>query len=239
MNNRFLEKLICAVLIEAQESSPQGLSLTALVKFIYLADVYNAEQEGDGKIATGTEWIFYKFGPYSSALHDEITNLVKRNVILECPVEDKEFNLLQINSGFRADKLENLGLPFYVWNSLKNKIKKFSFDLKGLLDFVYFHTVPMEQVNKQGQKLQFNNCVKIPMTAYKPIKLISLSEKRKKILQDLAAKIENTYLKETNLTSVTYTPPSYDQVFFDAVSPPNPREENPNLVLNSTLSFEK
>jgi hypothetical protein len=237
--NRLLEKIICSIIAEAQESSPQGISLTVLIKFIYLTDVYNAEQEGNGKIVTNTDWIFYKFGPYSSALREAIEDLIKRNIILEHPVEDKELNLLQLNSGYRVEKLEKLGLPFYVWNSLKNKIKKFSFDLKGLLDFVYFHTAPMEHVNKQGQKLLFNNCAKTPMTAYKPIKLISLSDKRKKLLQDLAAKIENAYLEETTLLSASFTPPSYDQVFFDVVSPSNPREENPNLVLNSTLSFEK
>lgn len=54
-----------------------GLSTLALVKYLYLADLFYAEETG-GKTLTGLPWIFYHYGPYCTesyrAIDDALTH---------------------------------------------------------------------------------------------------------------------------------------------------------------------
>src|SRR6185436_20417498 len=49
---------------EADDSRDRELGPIHLVKFVYLADLAHAQQEG-GATFTGTDWRFHHFGPWS------------------------------------------------------------------------------------------------------------------------------------------------------------------------------
>jgi hypothetical protein len=55
MDLKVTETLVQALLSEAKEKGIDGLTLTTLVKLIYLADVYYARQQ-EGKTYTGIQW---------------------------------------------------------------------------------------------------------------------------------------------------------------------------------------
>lgn len=171
-------------------------------------------------------------------MRNEIDNLVASNVLLKNEVEDKELSLLQLNSAIREEPLEKLGLPFYIVNNLKNKIRKYCFDLSGLLDYVYFNTTPMENVIP-GQDLSFDNCAKVPVSAYKPIELKEPSAKIKKRIQELTKKMEKSFL-QGNRAFTFSTPPLYDQAFYKAaVEVSCAADDSQNILLDATLSFDK
>lgn len=56
---------------EQDELYDRRLGPIHLVKYVYLADLFHARRH-DGATFTGTEWSFYKFGPWSQLVHERI-----------------------------------------------------------------------------------------------------------------------------------------------------------------------
>jgi len=84
-------------------------------------------------------------------------------------------------------------LSLYVWNSLKEAIKKWADDTPGLLDHVYYDTEPMEDV-KRGDLLDFSKArlpIDLPKLEMKKISK-SKTEKAKQLISALREQCQNS-----------------------------------------------
>lgn len=123
---------------------------TALVKFVYLADV-EAVREGLPRL-TIVKWIFYKYGPYSVELDSAIKQIAGRSVdelsgvsaagksflVYQGPGHGEEFNLAPQQRGIINIVLDRWGGE----------------TLSSILNYVYFETEPMQDA-AWGQPLDF------------------------------------------------------------------------------------
>jgi hypothetical protein len=90
---------------------------------------------------------------------------------------DKDYNLFSCQDE-RYEELRKL-FPLEVTSELKEKIKKYAHDTAQLLDYVYFETEPMKNVNKgdrldfsKAQKPRLNLTIKTPTLSKEDIKKI-------------------------------------------------------------------
>lgn len=56
---------------EQDTSFDRQLGPIHLLKYVYLADLFHATKN-EGATYTGTEWKFYKFGPWSQSVNERI-----------------------------------------------------------------------------------------------------------------------------------------------------------------------
>jgi hypothetical protein len=127
-----------------------GFGKTRLIKLAYLIELeyYRRNEER----LTDADWIYYKFGPYPNNYKDYIEH---ENITTEkIESQDDDFNFDKISlkdfNGFQK-------LPDGIY-LLANKIihdygKE---ELNKLLDYVYYDTEPMINVESRGEILDFN-----------------------------------------------------------------------------------
>ena len=129
-----------------------ALGKTKLVKLLYLVDVdYYARFR---RIVTGFVWQYYFYGPYDSQIED-----VLRRIDFDVPQEK-----IEIDGGLRAIVfrprdisylLDRVRLSDRAAGAADRVLDKWALeDLYPLLDYVYFHTEPM-QAARPGQRLDF------------------------------------------------------------------------------------
>lgn len=137
------------------------LTTNRLVKFIYLADLYHARMN-NGKTLTGFPWKFIYYGPYCGEAMKCIDNAVYEGLICKATFEsyfgnDKEYSIFDCHAG-EAEKIEK-SIHITVLGNIQNAIKNLGDDTPQLLDYVYFHTEPMEKA-KKGDLLDFSEARK-------------------------------------------------------------------------------
>lgn len=163
-------------------ASDQDIKLTTiqLVKYVYLADLYYARYH-DGDTITQFPWAFVYYGPYCSEVMHSIDEAASAGMIARMTYEskfnDKDYNLFNCQDE-QYDDLRKL-FPLEVTSELKEKIKKYAHDTAQLLDYVYFETEPMKNVNKgdrldfsKAQKPRLNLTIKTPTLSKEDIKKI-------------------------------------------------------------------
>lgn len=193
------------------------LTTVRLVKFVYLADLYYARVHG-GKTLTGLPWAFVHYGPYCSAVMQEIETLAAGGQVCRTPVpskfEEKDYFLFTCREA-SAEKLES-GIPSEVLYPLRESIRKFGDDTQALLDYVYFDTEPMEDVRK-GDLLDFSKAR--PVQRMKPVELKKPSkkdvEKGKKHIAQLVAKMRRN--KQDLAREAAVSAELIDDVFLQAL----------------------
>jgi len=146
---------ILAVLRAAREAGAGKLTRTQLTKFVYLLDLYVAEETGKATF-TGAQWKFWHFGPFAAELDTRVDTLAAEGAIQSEAREnvDKEYTLFYLGEWSSAKPLEALGLSHQTRTKLMEQLKLYRFDLPGLLNHVYFETAPMIGA-KPGQPLDF------------------------------------------------------------------------------------
>lgn len=131
------------------------LTTIQLVKYLYLADLYHARYH-DGETITHFPWAFIYYGPYCSEAWQSIEDASSIGVISKLTYEsrfsDKDFNLF-VCRDINYEELKRM-FPKVVTSELQGVIKKYDNDTAQLLDYVYFETEPMTNVNK-GDLLDF------------------------------------------------------------------------------------
>ena len=144
-------KPLIAYLIDQVRDQEGTLNKTALVKLVYLVDVECCRKLG--RPATGLEWKFHHYGPYSAKLERDINDNAFIHVFGDH------------NSGYGF-------VPSSDWKDIHAAFNK-SFDpavgriadgvatqwglepLETLLEYVYFETEPMQDV-RRGETLDFS-----------------------------------------------------------------------------------
>jgi len=120
---------------------------TKLIKFLYLIDIEYYKLYG--KIYTGFNWIFYKFGPYTNEFESYYDELSKSDLNIKTISNiDYDCDLLQTKNDFDLDTTIKDDVGFRL--SIKQILNKWSKEkLAALLDYVYFETEPMESPIKK------------------------------------------------------------------------------------------
>ncbi len=210
MNLDKVTALTQALLAFAQEKGFGGLIITVLTKLIYLADVYYARKNG-GEVFTGVQWKFHDFGPYSYLLSETIKKEIPNIQVESGESRDQghAFTLIKLSDYGSQATMQDTGLGIEVTSLLESKLKKFGSDLNALLEYVYFHTEPMEGATP-GDILDFNKCQTISCKDFQPLGRKGLSKNKiKKGRQLLAALSAKNKAKQSLLGR--YTPPKYDE----------------------------
>jgi len=168
------------------------LTTNRLVKFIYLADLYQARRKG-GETLTGFPWRFIYYGPYSHEAMQCIDQAVQEGLICKETFDsyfsvDKDYNLFSCQED-DAEKLED-SFHIGVLGQIQRAIKKYGDDTPQLLDYVYFGTEPMKDA-KKGDLLDFSKVVKrepiqkVKLKKITPEAIKLAREKIKKIGEEL------------------------------------------------------
>ncbi len=222
--NTFVFDLIRYIVWRATEAR-EGLSTLALVKYLYLADLYNAEETG-GKTLTGFPWIFYHYGPYCTDSYRAIDEAVKLGIINARSYQSKYESGEEYKWYSSVDEDEpKLDLPMYVWASLSSAIARFE-DTRDLMSFVYFETAPMQHA-KEKAPLDFSVAKKTePET---PVVMNKLSAKKVKKAQELLHKIRETRTRTATL-SYAGPQPVYDESYFRFTKTLDEESEAPKIT---------
>jgi hypothetical protein len=154
------QQLILAVLAAAREAGAGQLTLTALVKFAYLADVLFAE-ERDGRTHSELRWLLLHYGPYAHAIEDELATLERGRLIERAQQEGRErdYQLFSLQEFARPPTLQQLGLSSEGRLIFASWLRRFAGDLPALLNFVYHQTEPMATA-RAGQELPMHLAVR-------------------------------------------------------------------------------
>lgn len=170
-----------------EEASIQNASFgkTQLIKLLYLTEVeFYRDQE---KRLTDLNWLFYHYGPYAL----ELDNILSGTEFEQTKIKtqsDKDWIRFKIAERMRQYKPQiDTGLSLLIKKIVGQWKDK---PLEELLDYVYFETEPMENVDKRGDVLDFTTIKKenaqviIPLKASKETELKVL-ELRKRFAQTL------------------------------------------------------
>src|SRR5947199_5676117 len=113
----------------------ERLTTLRLVKFLYLADLYFARENG-GLTLTGWPWAFVHFGPFCGEAVAAIDAAERQGSILAqkfaSKYNDKDFRIFSIDDHEPPPLRETL--PLYVLGPLQEAIRRWVDDTPGLLD---------------------------------------------------------------------------------------------------------
>lgn len=202
--------LVQALLNFAQEQGSRGLTITTLTKLVYLADVYYA-RKNEGQTYTGIQWKFQHFGPYSYQLSEAIQKRMQ-NVEVETGEtrdEGHAFTLIKLSDYGKKSSMQDTGLGIGIISPLQSNLKNFNGNLNGLLEYVYFHTEPMEGATP-GDILDFSKCEVINFKDFKPIGEKRVTADKLKKGKELLAILRAKKAAKKGLLN-KYTPPKFDE----------------------------
>ena len=150
MANPKLRDLISYVISELRDADI-GFAKTKLMKLIYIIDVENYRRRGE--TVSGLEWRFYHYGPYAFEIDTALGELG-----IDIPQEQ-----VTTQGGHQAIVFKSQDL-FHGVGALIPSTEKLvarlvlgewgMTELNPLLDYVYFHTEPMQDA-KRGDLLDF------------------------------------------------------------------------------------
>lgn len=203
-----------AVAGEADDFRDRELGPIHLVKFVYLADLAHAQQEG-GQTFTETDWKFHHFGPWSVGVFQRIP-VAAEGIGAEkrqFPSQFKEEDAVRWRSrgGDLLDKLDAL-LPRSVTSSVWRAVRDYGNDTRSLLHHVYC-TPPMLKA-APGELLDFGTVTeeKVLPSEDAALPLPEISRTKAKRLKALVqSKLEEK--RQARKLVAPDPPPRYDEVF--------------------------
>lgn len=227
------ESSLLAILSSARHAGINKLTRTELIKYLYLVDVYVAE-ETSGTKWTDVEWQFLHFGPFSAAVASSLDSLVAKSFIIESTVSgtNRDGNLYSIPV-WKALSEESFGFPRGATLKLQQAIRKFSGDLARLLNYVYFRTEPMSAA-RPGETLDFSMCRKFEITSVKAIPMKSINQSRVKELR--AQRQIALAQKKEKLAKIVWSG-AYDDEYHRAMSTSNEPLYEAGIKGKATISI--
>jgi len=212
-----IQSAVLAVLRAAKDAGLGSITRTVLVKFVYLLDCLHAEDHG-GETASRAGWYFDKFGPFAVDLVAGVDAMVSASVIQSQQGEGRErdFMLYWLGEFPRGPALADTGLSVGKAGRFEKWIRKYSHDLQKLLDFVYFHTEPMDGA-LPGRPLSFDSLAAAASAArYEPVHVADHSRLYR--LLELSNKLSQKY-EASAVAQKKELPfePIYDEVYARAM----------------------
>lgn len=131
------------------KSRDRGITLTTtkLVKLLYIVDVERIRSRRDP--LTGYEWVFFHYGPYAFELIDTLKDMEGYELIVEQWHDSRLFRAAPDAPDGNEWTVGTKALVDHVVADFAG------LELNGLLDWVYFHTGPM-QTAVRGQPLDMS-----------------------------------------------------------------------------------
>lgn len=166
------KELIKSILYLLNERGAK-IQKTKLLKLAYLSELYYFRKYRER--LTETVWIYYKYGPYVEE-YDSILN-------------EKEFVLNQNNSSdFQNIELTyttKIEIPLNIKSILNFVLSKYAQEaLPEILEHIYFDTEPMMNIERRGEKLDFNTVLSEDFFKTKDITITkNIKKKIKKMLE--------------------------------------------------------
>ena len=148
------DKLVQLIAWYASERG-EKLSLIRIVKFLYLLDLFYARSH-EGHTLTNWPWKFVHYGPYCGEASDAIELAVRGKLVEQMPYRSKYSDEDKFLFACKMDKEPSIAdsLPDKVRSELKTAIDRWAGSTAELLDYVYFSTEPMQDI-EPGTILDF------------------------------------------------------------------------------------
>ena len=209
---------------EGDEYFDRQLGPIHLIKYVYLADLSHA-QKNDGATYTGIKWRFHKFGPWSEEVYARIEPALSAiKADKKSSPSDYEEDQDWIRWSLRDESLledKAQQLPSFVTVPLRWAVRKFGKDTSLLLDHVY-KTMPM-LCAAPGEQLDFSVAQNVSSEepTSEPLKMDSLSNKKKKQLKQRLRKLGEEYRNRRRKEAAFIKPdppPRYDDVYFEGLA---------------------
>lgn len=146
-----------AVAAEADGQFERRLGRIHLLKYVYLADLAQAER--DGVTFTGTPWRFYHYGPWSTGVNERIDSVIAHSHATEHVWHSTKYEAdsirWSVDRDHAQDRLREVEscLPVSVALAVRRTVRAFGNDTSSLLHHVYA-TAPMLHA-APGQMLDF------------------------------------------------------------------------------------
>ena len=125
---------------EEDEYIDRQLGPIHLIKYVYLADLAYAKLN-DGKIFTGINWQFYKFGPWSQAVNERIKPALLAigadKQTFPSDYDDKDDWVRWYMRDGQSLQEKERKLPAGITMHLRRDVHKFGKDTPNLLNHVY------------------------------------------------------------------------------------------------------
>lgn len=215
--------LILAILRAADEQGERALLTTALMKYLYLADVYAAEASQGAAILTGARWRFLHYGPYAAELQEDVDRLVVAGLVMDRPWaarddevgEQRSYRAFALVDRSRAPSLDQVGVPRYVRARLPAAIRRYGSDLGALLSHVYYETAPMAEARPRAE-LDFSGCRPQDLRQYKPMPMRALSKKKIKRGREAIRRLAKAERASQETRVGVHGP--YDDVYWKALA---------------------
>ena len=205
-----LKQLILALtgLIRQHHGNP---TKTRVLKFLYLADIEHYRDMG--KTLTGIGWVFHLYGPWFDQYDATLEELAGKKVIELRSWKVEHAEGVTIAPRAKAS-LDGLGLKFSAELAIKECVERWAAQPLGeLLNHVYFHTEPMQEAQR-GHPLDFTT---VRPRKEVPIYRRTKSEAGEKVIRQARRKLQQA-LSAPVPAQPYFTPPRYDEQFFEALS---------------------
>lgn len=185
---------------------------TKLLKLLYLCDVeyYRVFR----KLLTGFQWKFFHLGPWAKEFDPLLDELLTHGVLIESSGSRPEYDTKFFKASEDFD-LANLFETFKEEAPVKRVLERWAESTTGeILDYVYFHTEPMEH-GIRSEPLDFTTISEQPATTYvrersgKTPQEIRAAKKR--MIEQLASRNADSG------KSFAFTSPRYDEEFLEAL----------------------
>ena len=182
---------------EQDEFLDRQLGPIHLVKYVYLADLFHAKRN-NGVTFTGIEWKFYKFGPWSQAVHARIEPALSaigaEKQSFQSDYEDRQdWVRWHLSDEKLLEGMEDQ-LPFEITSGLKEDMRQFGKDTQSLLHYVY-GTEPMLSA-APNEFLDFTVVAKDLSTnesVPQPLRMDDLSNKKKRKFKERMRELRTRY----------------------------------------------
>ena len=227
MDKKKVDQIIVFSLLEANrqdEPWDRELGPIHLVKYVYLADLAYSETH-EGLTYTGTPWKFHHFGPWAAEVQQRIDPAVKEaggiKKTVSNPMIMNDFFRYSYADDYKYEELAN-SLPLEVIGTLKRDIRSFGNDTAELLHYVYrtrpmvcaapgenLNFVPEEQI-EQEPEIESESKEKLSVKRKKMKKEAIVALKKKVAMRRSKLQSQKKEWKE-------FTPPRYDDVYFEGV----------------------
>lgn len=161
-----------------------SVNKTALVKLVYLVDLEHYRRFG--KLVTDLPWRFHHYGPYATELETAIND----NAFVNVFGNRQSFYRFSTSGDWREiQKSFNAQFEQPVKRVVDSVVDKWGLEsLNSILDFVYFETEPMENVER-GDVLDFSSVARVDTTFSRPVET-KLPEERLEELRTMWNKSE-------------------------------------------------
>jgi hypothetical protein len=227
-NIAIIDKLLQFILLIAGQEDDfmdRELGPIHLIKYLYLADLAYAEHH-HGEIYTGLSWTFHHFGPWSPEAHQRI-----EPALLNVGATSKTFRSqysddavrwsIQDDSLYRQLVTE---LPITITRAIQRYVHQFTADTEELLHIVCktwpmlrakpeerLHFILPEHLKREDTRhVENNHSISQSLSTRQ-------KKKRKQAFEKLKKEVKERLEKEKKARRMTFSPPPYDDIFYEGV----------------------